>query len=233
MGCGWSSDAQAALARHEFNYMDDMKRDRPETPVAAAVQLDVRNRRGKGKDIIAVATANPTSVSYTDYHGLTVVMANATLGKVNTVCRWADAVLEIREQNGGYFVDPRSDSTSTARWEGSFYGDPAISTVSPESYSSAPNRLNVSMYYTGPVTSSRQFDKSQTSRYFDKSHSSMRHTEKSQASKRLFEKTPTRENLEIEEETLQTEELSGKEETSPTGEESRQITQTPRRHFVE
>ncbi|RNF26319.1 uncharacterized protein Tco025E_01486 [Trypanosoma conorhini] len=134
-------------------------------PVDAA--SDTSPQASKGKtidtyDALAVAAAHRNTTPFADYRGVEVYMAGATPAKMNAVCRWLDSILEVRERNGGCFIDQKSEASSVGRGDNLIDVDDASVTVVPEGDRSLPNRLNVSMHASGASCNARRVEKLQS-----------------------------------------------------------------------
>ncbi|KAH9601890.1 hypothetical protein LSM04_009271 [Trypanosoma melophagium] len=181
MGCGASSSGLAPLEKKTSTYIIGNRGRRGEmnpSNSSAVTPADSGSRRGEEYDPIAVAAANPAAVTFTDYRGLQVIAVNATQNKVNTVCRWADVVLGIRERNGGWFGEPPGEVAVMCRSENSFCADDAASTIRPDTGSQYQNRLEVSVYCTGDLSTSRQVGRSQSAQPLERSLSQWKQVEK-------------------------------------------------------
>ncbi|ORC91970.1 uncharacterized protein TM35_000041840 [Trypanosoma theileri] len=180
MGCGASSSGPAPVEKKASTLIGGRGRGKEKNPNGSttATPIDSSSRRGEEYDPIAVAAANPAAVTITDYRGLQVTAVNASQNKVNTVCRWADTVLGIREKNGGWFGEPPGELATMCRSESSFCGDDASSSIRPETGSQYQNRLEVSVYYTGELPSVRHTGRAHTPQHLERIQSPSKNLEK-------------------------------------------------------
>ncbi|KAF8283543.1 hypothetical protein BCY84_14470 [Trypanosoma cruzi cruzi] len=189
MGCVLSNQK---LLQNSNRQCNSIVRGKPRVQTDPASEAVIHDSKGKvinEYDALAFfsdAAANSNLVALTDYRGVQVYVTNLVLSKVNSICRWVDSILEVRERNGGYFIDPKSEASSMNRWENQTDVEECSATIVQESNSSFQHRFDVSTCGHGAST---------TFRPTEKSPFSPKKAEYSPASSRNVEGTPSGEKL--------------------------------------
>lgn len=168
MGCGVSlGNHSSAKKRSSSNLKDEAKeRDAGDDPVETA-QREQKEKKNGEYDSLAFTTYNPRTLALLDYRGHQVHMANATVSKLNTICRWVDNVLEIRESNGGWIVDPQSHNNTLTCWD-NVDSDSSCLMMFSDSGCTNTNKSEVGMQSLRGQASVRHLNRSMTSRSYDR-----------------------------------------------------------------
>ncbi|RNF11451.1 hypothetical protein TraAM80_00897 [Trypanosoma rangeli] len=164
MGCTSSSRNFETDSEQRGNLLE---RGKERVPVSAVSETSPRGSKGRANDVydavtVAVTATSRESTVFTDYRGVELHMTNSTPAKTNTVCRWLDSILEIRERNGGFFFDQKSEASSGSHGGILIDTDSTSLTMVQEGNISFPNRLNVSMCAPGAPCSVRRVGKIRT-----------------------------------------------------------------------
>ncbi|EKF31854.1 hypothetical protein MOQ_004304 [Trypanosoma cruzi marinkellei] len=161
MGCILSSQAFLHNSNRRCNSLLRGKPRVQTDPVSDAVIHDSGGKVINEYDAFAFASAaaNGNLVALTDYRGVQVYTTNLVLSKMNSICRWVDSILEVRERNGGCFIDPKSEASSMSRWENPTDVEDGSTTMVQEGNSSFQHRLDVSTCGHGASTTLRQSEK--------------------------------------------------------------------------